>query len=139
MGLFSTLLGGLEASDTQHAALFSEVGTLVNQSGGVGGLAQQFQQQGLGGLMSSWIGSGPNGAISGQQVVQVLGQDRVAAIAARAGLSEQQVAAGISMLLPLVINHLTPNGTTPAHSPGQVDAALGDLKNKLATAPPPAT
>jgi uncharacterized protein YidB (DUF937 family) len=131
MGLFDSILGGIEAHDTQHAALYDEVGKLVNASGGVGGLTQQFEQQGLGGVISGWIGTGPNPAVSGAQVVQVIGADRVAAIAAKAGLTEQQVADGISKLLPLVVDHLTPNGAVPVHSPADVESALGDLKSKL--------
>jgi uncharacterized protein YidB (DUF937 family) len=131
MALFDQILGGIAAHDTQHAALYSEVGTLVNQAGGVSGLTQQFEQKGLGGVISSWVGGGPNGPISGQQLVNVIGQDRVTAIAAKAGLSEQQVADGISKLLPVVVDHLTPNGTVPAHSPAEVETALAGLKTKL--------
>jgi uncharacterized protein YidB (DUF937 family) len=131
MGLFDTILGGIEATDSQHAALYAEVGSLVNQAGGVGGLAQQFEQKGLGGLVSGWISSGPNPAVSGEQIIDVLGKDKITAIAAKAGLSEAQVAAGVSTLLPLVVDHLTPHGTVPPHSPADVNAALGTLKTKL--------
>ncbi|HEX4139651.1 MAG TPA: YidB family protein [Candidatus Methylacidiphilales bacterium] len=131
MGLFDTILGGLEAKDTQHAALYAEVGNLVNQAGGVSGLTQQFQQKGLGGVISGWVSNGPNPAISGEQIIDVIGKDKVAAIAAKAGLTEDQVAAGVSKLLPLVVDHLTPNGTVPPHSPADVNAALGVPKQKL--------
>jgi uncharacterized protein YidB (DUF937 family) len=131
MGIFDTILGGLESQDTQHAALYQEVGNLVNQAGGVSGLQQQFQQKGLGGMIGGWISNGPNPPISGEQVIDVIGKDKVAAIAAKAGLTEDQVAAGVSKLLPLVVDHLTPNGTVPAHSPTDVNAALGVLKQKL--------
>src|SRR5471032_2637267 len=106
MGIFDQVLGGLEAKDGQHAALYQEVGNLVTQSGGVGGLAQQFQQKGLGGLISGWISTGPNPPISGEQVIQVLGRDKILAMASKAGLSEAQVTTGISTLLPMVIDHL---------------------------------
>jgi len=131
MALFDTILSGIEAKDTQHAALYDEVGKLVNQSGGVNGLATQFEQKGLGGVMSSWISNGPNPPISGEQVMDVLGHDKIVAIAAKAGLSEQQVSDGISKLLPVVVDHLTPNGTVPGHSVPDVDSALSALKSKL--------
>jgi uncharacterized protein YidB (DUF937 family) len=131
MGLFDTILGGIEAKDTQHAALYAEVGSLVNQAGGVSGLTQQFEQKGLGGVIAGWISNGPNPGISGDQIINVIGKDKVAAIAAKAGLTEDQVAAGVSKLLPLVVDHLTPNGTIPPHSPTDVNAALGSLKAKL--------
>ena len=99
---------------------------------GVSGIAQQFQQKGLGGVVASWISNGANPPITGEQVVQVLGRDKVTAIAAKAGLTEDQVAAGISKLLPVVIDHLTPNGTVPPHSPGEVNAAMGALLAKTA-------
>ena len=138
MGLFDTLLGGIEAKDAQHAALYAEVGTLVNQSGGVGGLAQQFEQKGLGGVIGGWISSGPNSPISSDELISVIGKDRVTAIAAKAGLSEEQVATGLTSLLPVVINHLTPNGTVPPHNPGEVNAAMGALLNNPPPAAPPA-
>jgi uncharacterized protein YidB (DUF937 family) len=48
------------------------------------------------------------------------------------GLSEQQVVDGISKLLPMIINHLTPNGTAPSTGGGQLETeALGILKSKL--------
>ncbi len=131
MGLFDTVLGGIEAKDTQHAALYQEVGSLVTQAGGVSGLQQQFQQKGLGGVIGGWIGSGTNPPITGDQIVNVLGKDRITAIAAKAGLSEDQVSAGISKLLPVMVDHLTPNGTVQNHTPGELDNALGALKSKL--------
>jgi uncharacterized protein YidB (DUF937 family) len=131
MGLFDQILGGIEAHDTQHAALYDEVGKLVNESGGVGGLAQQFEQKGLGGVVSGWISNGANPPITADQVVQVIGADRVTAIAAKAGLTEQQVTEGLSKLLPVVVDHLTPNGTVPNHSPADLESALGGLKSKL--------
>jgi uncharacterized protein YidB (DUF937 family) len=131
MALFDQIMGGLESTDAKHAALYQEVGNLVNQAGGVSGLAQTFHQKGLGGLISGWISNGPNPGITGDQIVQVLGRDKVMAIASKAGLSEDQVASGISKMLPVVVDHLTPNGTATAQTPGTMDAALSALKTKL--------
>jgi uncharacterized protein YidB (DUF937 family) len=131
MGLFDSVLGGLEANDAQHAALYGEVGKLVTQAGGVSGLEQQFQQKGLGGVIAGWIGNGANPPITGDQVIQVLGKDKITEIAAKAGLSEDQVANGITKLLPMVVDHLTPNGTATATGPSEIEGALGALKSKL--------
>src|ERR1700761_8980198 len=68
MGLFESILGGFVANEAQHSALLSEIGSVLNQSGGVGGLAQQFEQKGLGSIMSGWIGTGSNPPISGEQI-----------------------------------------------------------------------
>ena len=56
---------------------------IQNQPGGLQGLVQSFHDKGMGGLVSSWISSGPNPPISGDQVHQVLGSDQVKALAAR--------------------------------------------------------
>jgi uncharacterized protein YidB (DUF937 family) len=132
MGLFNEVLGGLEAEAGQHAALYGEVAGLVTQAGGVNGLIQQFEQNGLGQIVSSWMGGASNTPINPDQIVQAIGQDKITAIASRVGLSEPQVMEGISKLLPLIVGHLTPNGTAPAAGGGQLESeALGLLKSKL--------
>jgi len=115
----------------QQATLYDEVGKLVAQSGGVGGLVTQFESQGLGGVIRGWVSNGPNPPISGEQVLGLIGRDRVMDIAAKAGLSEQQVAAGISQILPQVVDQLTPNGTVPNHAPDELSGALGMLKSRF--------
>ncbi|MCE0497538.1 MAG: YidB family protein [Methylacidiphilales bacterium] len=132
MGLFDEVLGGLEAQAGQHAALYEEVASLVTQSGGVNGLIQQFEQQGLGQLVSGWVGGASNTPISPDQLVQAIGQDKITSIASKVGMSESQVTDGISKLLPLMVGHLTPNGTAPTTGGGQLETeALGLLKSKL--------
>ena len=128
MGLFDEIVGGLEAKEGQQSALFEEVAGLVTQAGGVNGLVQQFEQKGLEGVIA---GGGANPPITGDQIIQVLGQDKITAIAAKVGLTEPQVAEGISKLLPLVINHLTSGGAAPNQAGGELEGALGLLKSKL--------
>jgi uncharacterized protein YidB (DUF937 family) len=116
---------------TQHPALYDELGALVAQSGGVSGLVQQFEQKGLGGVIAGWISSGPNPPIGGDQIIDVLGHDRVMDIAGKLGLSEEQVANGISTMLPKLIDGMTPNGTVPDHTPSSYATAFNMLKTQL--------
>ena len=139
MGLLGSLLGDIVASEEQHSTLLQEVGSVVNQSGGVAGLSQQFEQKGLGSVMSSWVSGSGSPPISGEQIVDVLGKDRITAIAAKAGLSEDQVAAGITKLLPLLISQLAPNGTVPPHDPAAVDAAVNAVQTNATAPAPPAS
>ena len=131
MAIFDQIIGGISSEDPKHAALYSEVGQLVAQAGGVSGLEQQFQQKGLGGIIANWIGSGPNPPISGQQVASVVGDDKIAEIASKVGLSEDQVKSGVSKLLPLMVDHMTPNGTAAGQSANDVQGMLGSLRSKL--------
>ena len=102
---------------------------MINQSGGIGGLAQSFRDKGLGGLMDSWISTGQNLPISTDQIQQVLGNEQIAALAAKLGIPHDQIAAHLSELLPQVIDKLTPGGQVPVG--GALDRALAMLKGKL--------
>src|ERR1700709_873553 len=98
MSLFGDLMNTAEgalagnAANTGNAAIANPVaaahpglvtallGLLGNQqTGGLQGLVQLFEQQGLGHLVSSWIGNGNNLPISAQQVESVLGSGRLGA------------------------------------------------------------
>jgi uncharacterized protein YidB (DUF937 family) len=86
---------------------------LSDQSGGISGLVQQFTAQGLGHVVNSWISTGQNLPISGEQLQGVLGSARVQAIAAKAGVSPEAAKTGLAQMLPQLVDHLTPNGEVP--------------------------
>ena len=81
--------------------------------GGLGGLLEQFQRMGYGEQASSWVGTGQNQAIPADVIGQIFGQDGLAAIARQAGVSEADASAGLSQLLPEVVDRVTPNGRVP--------------------------
>jgi uncharacterized protein YidB (DUF937 family) len=121
MGLFGDLIekvsSGLATANPQHAGLVSHVMEFLNSPavGGVPGLVQAFERQGLGPVIASWIGNGPNQPVTADQIRNVLGSAQVQQLAARAGISPEALSAGLSQVLPLVVDHLTPNGrVTPA-------------------------
>jgi len=87
-----------------------------NTPGGLSGLLENFQEKGLGGLMSSWIGTGQNLPISADQIRHVLGSDQVKELAAKAGISPDVASHALSQLLPSLVDKLTPNGQVPEHS-----------------------
>ena len=97
--------------------------------GGLGGLLQQFQAAGLRQQADSWVGPGENAPISADDLVRVLGQDRVSQIAAQAGVSEEQASSGLAAMLPELVNQLTPQGTMPEQN--EMDDALGSLQHSL--------
>ena len=82
---------------------------------GLGGLLQQFQQNGHGNLMNSWVGTGQNTPASPNQISQALGPDTVRQLAQQTGVPEDQVAAQLSEELPHVVDKLTPQGRLPTH------------------------
>jgi uncharacterized protein YidB (DUF937 family) len=84
-----------------------------DRSGGLDGLTKRSQQQGLGDVLASWIGSGPNRAISSSEVTDLLGRERVDDIAQRAGVSTAQAPGILAAVLPALIDKLTPDGSVP--------------------------
>jgi uncharacterized protein YidB (DUF937 family) len=84
--------------------------------GGLGGLLDQFRQNGFEQAVNSWIGTGQNQAISPGQLHQALGQDTVDDLAQQTGLPHDDLLSQLSKLLPGVVDKLTPNGQVPSES-----------------------
>lgn len=124
-------LVGLLASNPQLIQM--ALGLLANDSahGGLSGLVGKFQQAGLGNAIESWIGSGPNQAVSGEQIVSALGSGTVSDIAGQLGLDSGEVAGQLSHLLPLLVNQLTPQGQAPAQGLGNSGDLMGMLGGLL--------
>jgi len=89
---------------------------IQNQPGGLQGLVQSFHDQGLGGLVSSWVSTGQNLPVSSDQIQQVLGSEKVKELAAAAGISPEFANSAIAQVLPTIVDKLTPNGQVPEHS-----------------------
>jgi len=86
------------------------VGDLIKQHGGLVGLMGLFRQKGLGEIFSSWVGLGENHPVSAEQIQQVLGDERVGAIAQRFGMDPALASSLLSKYLPILIDKLTPTG-----------------------------
>lgn len=98
------------------AGLLSSRDSSIGGNGGLGGLISAFQQKGMGDLVSSWISTGPNPAISAAQVTDVLGSDTISQFATKAGVPEGEAGSVLAGLLPKVIDQLTPDGKMPETS-----------------------
>ena len=95
----------------------------------VGGLVGKLTAGGLGSQVASWVGTGPNQPVTGDQVAAALGEDQIGQLAQKFGIPNSAVAGHLSQILPELINHLTPNGSVPDQS--AVQSAIGLLKGKL--------
>jgi uncharacterized protein YidB (DUF937 family) len=79
----SKALGSLGGGNSPVSAVLQMVN---NQPGGLSGLLQTFQEKGLGGIASSWVGKGANETISADQIQNVLGNDHIKQFAEKAGI-----------------------------------------------------
>ncbi len=108
MGFLDGLLGGAVGVEIATA-----VNSLIEKHGGLQGIVSQLENQGLGATVQSWVGTGANQPISAAQVHQAFGAEMIQELAAKAGLSPQELASKLSTALPEVIDKLTPNGKVP--------------------------
>jgi uncharacterized protein YidB (DUF937 family) len=90
--------------------MVSVVNNLLDQHGGLQGVINQFEQKGLGATVQSWVGTGPNQAITPDQVHQVLGPDLLQQLSAKSGLSVQDLASKLATVLPQAVDKMTPGG-----------------------------
>ena len=115
-GLLGPVLGKVMGGGQQGNALMDMAMGLLNnpQSGGLSGLLEKFKASGLGDQAASWVGTGENAPVSGDQIHNALGGDFINQIASKLGVDASQASGGLAQLLPTLIDKLTPNGAVPA-------------------------
>lgn len=109
MGMFDGLLGGIVGAE-----MATVVNGLIEKHGGVQGIVSQLQSQGLGNTVKSWVSTGANEPVTGDQLHTALGSDMIAQLAAKVGMTPEDLSAKLAQVLPGAIDKLTPNGTVPA-------------------------
>jgi uncharacterized protein YidB (DUF937 family) len=109
MGLLDGIIGGFVGGE-----MATVVNGLIAKHGGLGGLVSSFEQNGLGATVKSWVGTGPNATISGDELHRVLGADVLQPLAAKLGISSQDLAQKLAQVLPGVVDKLTPDGVVPS-------------------------
>lgn len=133
MGLLDGLLGSvlgkaLGGGQQGNALLETAMGLLNNpHSGGLGGLLDKFKASGLGDHAASWVGTGQNLPVTGDQVRQALGGDMISQIASKLGMDVGQASGGLAQLLPHLIDKVTPHGAVPQDG-NQLEDGLAALR-----------
>lgn len=139
MGLLDDLMGqagGVTALAAKNPAamrallgLLSSRDTSIGGSAGLGGVIAALTKGGLGDAVSSWISTGPNPPVSGQQVSDALGGDLLSQFARKAGVPNHEAGGLLASLLPAVVDQLTPAGTVPETE--TLESTLGGLLGSL--------
>ena len=109
MGMFDGLLGGIVG-----AGMVTAVNGIIEKHGGLQGVMNEFERNGLGPTVKSWVGTGPNQPISADQLQQVLGPELLQQLSAKSGLSVQELTQKLSQVLPQAVDRLTPDGKIPS-------------------------
>jgi uncharacterized protein YidB (DUF937 family) len=108
MGLLDGLIGGVVG-----AGMTTVVNQILERHGGLQGVVREFERNGLGATVQSWVGTGPNQAISSDGINRVLGNDLLQQLAAKTGLSVQDLTQKLAQVLPEAVDKLTPDGVMP--------------------------
>jgi uncharacterized protein YidB (DUF937 family) len=111
--VISKLAGGATAGGGRQGLAASVLELLSNRQGGISGLAEAFQQNGLGNIVSSWIGTGANLPVSADQVQKVLGSEQIQGFAQKAGIAPEAASSQLAEALPGIVDRLTPDGKVP--------------------------
>ena len=152
MGLLDSVLGavlggGQQQASAQAGGMGSIIGMLANNPqilstitgmlgndgghGGLGGLVGKFQQAGMGDAIGSWIGSGENQAVTGDQIGGALGGDVLSGLAKQMGVNSGEAGGILAQVLPGLINHMTPTGQAPTAGLGNSGDLMGMLGGLL--------
>ena len=133
MGLLDNVMKavGGQLSGKGQGGLMEQVLDLINnpETGGINGLIDTFKNKGMGDIVSSWISTGENQPVSGDQITNTLGAGKIHAIAQKLGIPDNEVSRNLAALIPQVIDKLTPDGTVPEDS--LLEKGLGMLKQKF--------
>jgi len=114
MGLSHSVNGG-----DVSASLASVVNDFIQTQGGVKGVVNRFEKQGLGPTIQSWVGNGDNYPITAAQMYRALGFVTLQQLGGQLGMSPDEMAAKLSKVLPKAIETVAAAGkriTTPTRS-----------------------
>ena len=99
----ASLLGGGGSSDKDSGDGGLDLGSLVGNMMG--------KEGGLGNIVSSWLGDGDNEAVSGSQIKEILGGDKVAEFANQVGVDEDTAAESLAEAVPQMVDKGSSGGS----------------------------
>ncbi len=85
-----------------------------SQGSGLAGMVSGMQNSGSSDLLSlaaSWLGNGANAPVSGNQLAQIFGEDKISAFAEQLGISREGAVSGLQAAVPDIVDKASPNGS----------------------------
>ena len=131
-GLIGSVLGGggqRSSGAIAGGGILAAVMGMLQQQGGLSAVLGKLQSSGLSAHTASWVSTGTNMAVSGDQLHQALGADALGDLAARLGISTHQAGGVLSQVLPELVNHVTPNGSLPDNHGDMLSQGLAVLRS----------
>lgn len=140
MGLLDQVLGaatqamGGQGGKPDWPTLIANLLMDGSAHGGLAGVLQQLRASGLGEQVQSWVSTGANMPVSGDQISSALGGagGLLGQLAQQAGVSHAEAGSQLSQLLPMAVDLMTPHGQVPdSGSHGSLDNLTGLLGGLL--------
>ena len=100
--------GQIEISDLAPA-----LAALLGNDQGEFDLSSITSKMSAGGMMEmaqSWLGDGENQPVSGEQITEMLGADKVSAFADKIGISQEKAIGGLQEVVPGIIDQASSGG-----------------------------
>src|ERR1700760_4779595 len=108
MGLLDALTSIAGGASPEHHGMADALSQVMQEHpGGMDGILNQLKQNGLEEQVQSWVSPGQNQSVTPAQVQQGFGQQAIENIAQRAGISPAVASGIISVVLPLVVSHMS--------------------------------
>ena len=85
-------------------------------SGGLGDLVDRFRETGRGDKADSWIHAGDNASVDPSDLEDTLGEDTIAELTQKTGLTRAELLERLSKTLPDAVNQMTPEGRLPTET-----------------------
>jgi uncharacterized protein YidB (DUF937 family) len=116
MGVLDQITSKLGGQDGQEGGLAS-IQHFVSSNGGLQGMTEKLSNSGMAKQVQSWIGSGENEPISGQQVQRAVDPNELHSMARNAGMSDEEASEQLARAMPEMVNEATPQGQIPPQDP----------------------
>ncbi len=129
MGLLD-MVTSMAGGGSDHAKVAGGLAQeLQEQPGGLGGMFQSFQNNGMGGLVQQWAGGQTQPATPDQMQQGLGGTGIIDRISERTGMSPGMVKAGLAVAVPMVIHHFVSNGhvTADGQPTGSGQPSMGGM------------
>lgn len=126
-GIAGQVLGNMLGGSNDKGLLGQVAMEMMQKNGGIGGILEKFNQDGLGDLAASWVGQGQNQSLSADQVSSVFGNDMITEMASKFGIDSSMLTGQIAQYLPELVNQATPAGAVDDKSDDLLNNMLGML------------
>ncbi|MGK7912465.1 MAG: YidB family protein [Synechococcus sp.] len=118
----------------ENSTVMQALSSITGEGGfNLSGLANKLKDGGLGEQLTSWLGDGENAPVSGDEITNALGADKVSAIASKLGIDSSAAADKLSNLLPNLLDKASSGGQLldkfSSSATDAIDGAIGKAKD----------